>query len=781
MTGRRDDDDVEADLETSPWATDEIVSAPAPRFEWDQPRPPEGDHEEAERGDDGHRRVWIGVGCVAALIVGAVVFWPRSNGPVDTAEEAEGPGTTLEALPPVDASSAPTSRLPAEPDDLLASAPDATDGDATTLELPDAVAAITEPTEIVVAADGEIVTLSLPSATVRRVQTSGSLDSGVVVAPDALAWFGGADLNIIPRIGPALTVDLSNNSNGGGYVRDWVTDETGSTQFLIDTFTESGNEQYIVDTDGEVAPFEPDRSRFDTFDFYGGLRSRSGDTIVNDAGGVYAIGSDDAVERLSTGQALASNEGFVLLRECDEGLDCGYIVLDRTNGERRPSPATTEQLGKSYGFDLAPDGTATLAYDFDGQERRLVDLVDGTIVAEVGLYFGPDNNTQWAADSSGVFGVNPNGTGLNFIDRVSGESVEFGDQFGRISGLGVRMPDAELDPLEAIVTTRTLEFSDTPSAPIGLDIAVLGRLGAMAFVDLDTGTSSTWSVPFIGGTNAPDLVSIDDEILVISAGGTDGYVSTFGETRPFELTDGAASPGFPRFPASSPDTVWSPLDTGADGVDHEIVTIGDTADSTKASGEVTLDNSELLGEDGTGRLVARVSGDVFVVDAVGTARLTDGDLLALGPNHALVRNCDDSLRCSVELIDRTSGATAPSGDWPPGLSDAISDAQSVREPGRSPRLSGTISPDGGAAFVRRSSAGDSVWLLVDFASGVAFDVPAPTFGQPILWNEDNSAAVYLSDDGVQVVERSMQRSLLLRGLGEVRAITAVDPSFAGNP
>ncbi|MEP6296091.1 MAG: hypothetical protein ABJ382_02105, partial [Ilumatobacter sp.] len=585
-----------------------------------------------------------------------MAFWPRSGESDEAAPAKPDPVTTLGTLPSIDATAIPTSLLPTEPDDFLATAPDIQDADATAIDLPDAVAAIAEPTEIVVVSNSEILTLSLPSATIRRVQVSSTVESGVVVAPDASAWFAGSDLNILPRIGSALTVDVSNGGTGGGYVRDWVTDESGSTQFLIDTFTGIENVQYIVDIDGEVAQFETDTSSFDTFDFYGGLRSGVGGTIVNDAGGVYVIGSDDEVERLSTGRALASNDGFVLLRECDESLDCGYVVLDRATGERHPSPATTEQLGNSYGFDLAPDGTALVAYGYDGQERRMVDLVGGTVIAEADYYLGGDRNTLWAADSSGVFAVNTNGTGLNFTDRISGNSVEFGEEFGRISGLGVRMPDAELGPLEAIVTTRTLNFSEAPSTPIGFDVAVLGRLGAMAFVDLDTGTSSTWSVPFIGGNNAPDLVTDGNEILVVPAGGNDGFITTFGETRPLELPDGATSPGFPRFPAGSVGTVWSPHDSQVGGVDHEVVAIGDNVDTT-ASGDITLDNSELLGEDGTGRLVARVSGDVFVVDDVGTTRLTDGDLLALGPNHAIVRNCDDALQCSVVLTDRASGAS----------------------------------------------------------------------------------------------------------------------------
>lgn len=725
------------------------------------------------------------MGCVVALLVAGLVLWPDGDEPLDDAADGDAPEAALDSLPSVDSASDADEAEPEDgseadvsDDQILSAAPENAEGDVTSIVLPSSVAAITEPTEIVMVAGGDIVTVSLPSGTVRRRPASASANSsgGFIVAPDAAAWFNGSDLSIVPRVGPALSVDVGDGSEGG-FVRDWMTDDSGSTIFLVDTFGPSDNQQYTVSVDGEVEPFELDAAQFDLFALYGGLRSGSGTAIVNDAGGVYVINADDVATRISEGRALASNERFVLLRECDETLSCGYSVLDRATSEQRASPVTTAEIGASYGFDLAPDGTATLTIDYDSQRRRVVDLVTGTVTAEVALPPSSGNNTQWAADSSGVFQIDTDGSGITFIDRATGESVTFGAELGRISDLGTRMPDAELDSVENVVSDRSLVFSDELSGPIGIDLVVLGDGGSIGYLDLDAATASVWSVPAFGGSNAPDLFSNGTTVTVLRAGTQKGFVTEFGSPGLLEPDEGASLPGFPRYPGPTPGTVWSPVDGRTDGVGHQLLAIDGTI--VPNGGAIYLDNSELLGDDATGRLVARVGGDVFVVGLDDAAKLTDGELLALGPNYALVRSCGDVFACSVQRVRRSDGQVLDDGQPSPEVVEVLGDIRPVVEPNRSPRLGGTMSPDGGAAFVRGATLSNTAeWLVVDFAAVGRFVVPAPVNGQPIVWNAEGSVAVYLAENGVTIVERSTGRVSTIEGLGVVRAITAVGPDFA---
>ncbi|MGB3736560.1 MAG: hypothetical protein WA964_16485 [Ilumatobacter sp.] len=787
MVGRREPGGETEDL-ASPWATGDVAAGPAPEFAWEQPDAAE--HDEPAVTVDHRRRnqALIAVGCVVALVIGTVALWPRSDPPTDASDVGDRPETTLGTLPDAneddgqeegEAADSGSDSTDANADGVLAPGPDVAGGDATSIELPDRVAAITEPTEIVLTVDGEIITVSLPSGSVRRVPADGSLGSGVIVAPDGAAWSTGTKLNIVPRNGPARSVDLEVSANGGVFPSDWFTGEAGTTLFLVNTFTQNENQQYTVSLDGEVEEYEPTDSQLDPFAFASGLRRRGSDEIVNDAGGVYVIGPD-GVERISTGRALAATDGFVLLRECDEALDCSHLVLDRVTGERRASPVTSEQLSRSSTFDLSPDGSATLAFDFQSGERRLIDLDDGTVVATLPVLNSFNGNMSWAADSSGYFDVDMSGTGLTFVDRTSGESVPFATELGRINGLGVRTPDAELEATEDVVATRPFTFSAAPSGPTGLDVVVLGDLGTMAHLDLDSSTASVWTVPATTGSNPPDLVTIDDEIVVLPGGRSDGFVSDFGSTRPLELPEDVEIPDRPRLPGSEPGVVWSPRDGRTDGVDHQVVAVSDGVTAADVGGEVKLANSELLGEDGRGRLVARVGGDVFVVAVIGTTRLTDGELLALGPDHALTRTCDAELRCTVDRVERTTGEVLAIGERSPEFAQVLDQARPVLGPGRSPRLSGTISPDGSAALVRSAPAGDAdEWIFVDFDTGRHFVVPEPADDQPVIWSEGSRAATYVSDASVFVIERATERALLIDELGEVRSIAAVGSDFAG--
>ena len=56
-------------------------------------------------------------------------------------------------------------------------------------------------------------------------------------------------------------------------------------------------------------------------------------------------------------------------------------------------------------------------------------------------------------------------------------------------------------------------------------------------------------------------------------------------------------------------------------------------------------------------------------------------------------------------------------------------------------------------------------------------MPEPSDDQPIIWNDDSTAAAYISDGSVFVIERATERALTIDGLGEVRSITAVGDDF----
>lgn len=101
--------------------------------------------------------------------------------------------------------------------------------------------------------------------------------------------------------------------------------------------------------------------------------------------------------------------------------------------------------------------------------------------------------------------------------------------------------------------------------------------------------------------------------------------------------------------------------------------------------------------DTSGALIEVDSGGVFRVNADGAQRITDGDLVAIGRNHRLVRECDTARRCGLssqgdELRSRSWGDVEIDDDATPVLDGGLSpfgDALLVTSP--PPRSDGTLS------------------------------------------------------------------------------------------
>ena len=511
-----------------------------------------------------HPRLVVAVAIAGVVAVAVAVALSMGS---DAEPSASGATTSSPATSTTDASPPSTDRTtspavsvtlaPEEPPVLLENR----------IELPPSLAALGAPTELLLlSADGVLHTLSLPSGRLgsvalrEAVEGSGEFEGAeIVVSPDAAAIVIWPDVAVVPRNGQtSMLLDESELPPYFGGVVGWGRGDDGNTQFWAPSYS-PGSEPgaFRIDVNGNVSDADPALIPEIGFDAF---VASNGDTFVNDAGGVYQVAPDGSAERIGDGRLSGLSANHLLVRTCTVARVCGLVVVDRTTGQRRdvppgvvPDRLVTDRL------DLSPDGSA-VSWVLDGLdgslERSVVDLTTGARWSVPGAYW-TNSGGHWAADSSGVFELPVDSDGVNFLDRRTGEIVHFAEELGRIVGLGVRMPDSELDP-PASTLTIPISFDDTVSSVSGLAVTALTRSGNVVEVDLDALAATLWSTPpSIAG--APWLFRLGAGVAVVprradAAGARSAYVATPGA--PSRVPEGLLGAG-PVLPGPTADTVWT--------------------------------------------------------------------------------------------------------------------------------------------------------------------------------------------------------------------------------
>jgi hypothetical protein len=158
---------------------------------------------------------------------------------------------------------------------------------------------------------------------------------------------------------------------------------------------------------------------------------------------------------------------------------------------------------------------------------------------------------------------------------------------------------------------------------------------------------------------------------------------------------------------------------------------------------VTTTGLDVLGTDGTGRLLVRATGGTYLyagADASGGTRVSTGDVLATSADRLLTVECDDGLRCARWLIDRRTGErTLVADDRPRAYATTV----------------GSLSPDGTHAVVLRD---DDLrrWELVSTTPGAPSITPILTLDpeQPatLSWSADGRYVVYLGSSRLWLLD-----------------------------
>ena len=478
----------------------------------------------------------------------------------------------------------------------------------------------------------------------------------------------------------------------------------------------------------------------------------------NEGDGTLLLGPDGPTP-ISSGPALGTGRNHVLFQECDEADTCVYL-LEGPEGERSEPPGLVGfEPPQSGPVHISPDGGALVRFDFDQDgttQLGIVDLQSGAmteVTMEPGEPIVPP--ARWSPDGRGVFAIA--GDGVVFVDRATGESTPLPGVDELLAGDPVQIAVRPVPAPEVIEGSIVV----TLTGLTGLDLVALAPDGDVVRIDIDGRATVRYEgQPLLSG--APAYLFPDETgVTVASSVDVAGFRLDYGRTpveTPGDTFVGRILPG----PGLSPDRFWQVPEFVFGESELTLV----DAVGTPLGDPIVIENSFVLGSDGTGSVLLYTAGADYVVGPEGAARLTDGEVVALGATTAYARECDEVLSCRIVRIDRVSGARIPVDVL--GLETATADPAGLATFGQ------TVSPDGDVVFVQ-VSANSLAWLMIDLAAGTVLEVPGPGRVTPIVWSNDSQYAAYVSGDILRVYDRAAGVLKDLSQLPRIKTFTEFVP------
>ncbi len=701
------------------------------------------------------RRQWV-FGSIAAVILLALGWLVVGRGSGDENLDAVEPAdttadTTVEdSLPaldeePPDTEPAPERTIPGSAS-LDVEVPEWSED---TIVLPSALSDTTVPFEIVALfADGTFVEVSVPSGQMSVLDLGQGLQAQVIAGATStlLTSFASRQNSQLLTVGePPIDVVIPNIVNGMQI--DAVADGYAGILYGGRPYPD----RVEVAADGSIAVTE---GRSDDRNIWQQQYFADGTRLVADAGGLYR-GSDGAFTRISSGWPVASSGTHLIVRECDDQMQCGYVLIDVVAGER--TEVKVDQELNPFGSgdnDLSPDGRWVRAIDYteSSSTGTLIDLTTGTTTEVAGMAPGSSGET-WAADSSGFFRQSTTG-GFEFYDIATGEASQFGGDLGRMMSFDIR-----------INASAPVVGEPTPTTT-GVGLIGLTKTGDIVEIDVDSrAVVTTEGLPL--NSEAPSTIFVEPGGAVISSWDNVPTVRFDAEARTVTATP-SLEPSGPVFSGPTSDTVWQVAESSSTGgLAFDLV----DSSGALAGGKITTDAADLndiVGPDGAGGVIVELDlGGIFVLNAADTPELlTAGELLAINAQVAYVRECDSTLRCGVFVLDRVTGERLPID-----LSafDRVGDVTSNGVPSGQ-----NVSPDGQVVFARDADQPNST-MMIDTAEDLWTSVGEVDLASPIIWTPESDYAVWLGNGRVTVYERST-RSVRTVNTVDLQAIAEVPAS-----
>ncbi len=428
---------------------------------------------------------------------------------------------------------------------------------------------------------------------------------------------------------------------------------------------------------------------------------------------------------------------------------------ERIEVELTPHAPTRGRVRASPPAAIAPverppigDGTVSCDSDrapghvswFASDRGRLV--VTATVVGVVGVLFG------WMLGRTS--GAEPDETVAE--DATATSAADSRPSTGPFASADT-LPEADIEPPRTTAPRTTTTLAETVVSPIELDQRISGlpvRLvglrsdNRLVEIDLTVGTLSERRVPAISGFEPGLVVAGDDWILLPQIDGSRmRLLRDDGTESELSVGDQWAVVVVPER-----DELWR---TGMQQG------FGDT---------LTYERVDLLGEplgtpiempwrswavaaDPSGGLVTTVNGKVYRIDETGVEQLALGELIGLSTNVVIVRQCDETMQCGLQVVDRATGEIR---DVPGDPTETRgSDVESLLNWGRS--HNSVVAPDDTAVVVVAPGPNTIGLGLVDLGSGRFTPMAEYAGSGTVAWSPDGRFVFYLDGGIVSALDR----------------------------
>jgi len=274
-------------------------------------------------------------------------------------------------------------------------------------------------------------------------------------------------------------------------------------------------------------------------------------------------------------------------------------------------------------------------------------------------------------------------------------------------------------------------------------LVALSRDGTLHLIDTSTGAMQSIDT---GMTTSNMMLSLGpSDVLLSSYDRSDVTLARVGEP-PVSIDldggvarviDGGANGGFILVP-----NTWTPDSRG-------VLRLGSDAQPVAVSTGplVQFDPWQAQILETTGQMVVNDTGGVYLVDDIGAAtRISSGDLVFLGPNHFVLRECDGALACMYVRVDQATGQR-DNVDL-----GALDQYRQWGDPS-----TWSLSPDGtGVSYFDWQNGGPRpARRLVDLTTGTNVQVEsADQFNAESAWAADSSGMFVIADQTIVFYDRA---------------------------
>ena len=296
------------------------------------------------------------------------------------------------------------------------------------------------------------------------------------------------------------------------------------------------------------------------------------------------------------------------------------------------------------------------------------------------------------------------------------------------------------------------------AAPTQL-VALAGD-GTLHVIDLSTGTMRSIDT---GQSGTNSLVSLGASDVLLSSYSSNSVTLARGDVPPVEVAvEGGVGQVIQR--AGTDEFILVPITWSPNS--RDVLRLGSDAQVTLVSTGplVQFDPWQIQFIRTTGQMIVNDAGGVYLVDENGVAtRTSTGDLLSMGPNHYIVRECDESRVCAYVRIEQATGQR-----------DVLDSAVLDQYRPWADLSSLSLSPDGTAVTYADWQNGGStpVRRMIDLTTGTSVEVgPADQFNNQPAWAADSSGLFVLSGRRPVFYDRATGEQIpVASGLDDIAAV-----------